>query len=134
MKKNLGSGGGLDIISAILFLLAVVYLYLFFFEGMEFVALAGALLNVLIGIGIAKRFDSVRMILIFFLWIFYLITALTIAVIVLGFIFSMPKLNIYSGFSLISVFISVASFVLIIWIHNYLRKPDVKKLFKTTKV
>ena len=69
---------GLDIISSILFLFAILLFYLFLFERMDLAALGGGLLNVLMGIGIIKRFNSLRLIVIFFLWFWYVVVAVLV--------------------------------------------------------
>lgn len=45
---------------------------------MDLAALGGGLLNVLMGIGIIKRFNSLRLIVIFFLWFWYVVVAVLV--------------------------------------------------------
>jgi hypothetical protein len=125
---------GLDVISSILFLFANLLFYLFLFEGMYFVVLGGGLLNVLMEIGIIKRFNSLRLIVIFFLWFWYVVVAAMVGFIVLGFIISLPKLKIFSGLDFLRLLVPICIFLVIIWMHKYLRKPDIINLFRSNKI
>ena len=125
---------GLDIISSILFLFAILLFYLFLFERMDLAALGGGLLNVLMGIGIIKRFNSLRLIVIFFLWFWYVVVAVLVWFIMLGFFISLSKLKFFSGFYAFKLLVPICIFIVIILMHKYLRKPEIINLFRSKKI